>query len=227
MLFCPFLIKIKKQIRKLRKKNVIDSIIFDVDGTLWDSTDTVARAWNRILEQKTDLKPTLTGDTLKGLFGRLLPDIAAVIFEKYPREHQLELIDLCCEEEHRELLAHPAPVYDTLEETLRILSGKYPLYIVSNCQAGYIEVFLQATGLGGYFQDHLCPGDTGQAKAENIGIITRRHNLKAPVYVGDTAGDQDACRKARVPFVFASYGFGTADHPDGTIRRPLDLTHLF
>lgn len=159
---------------------MIDSIIFDVDGTLWDSTDIVARAWNRILEQETDLEPTLTGATLKGLFGRLLPDIAAVIFEKYEKQRQLELIDLCCEEEHRELLAYPAPVYDTLEEALQILSERYPLYIVSNCQAGYIEVFLKATGLGCYFQDHLCPGDTGKAKAENIRTIIRRHNLKSP-----------------------------------------------
>ncbi len=206
---------------------MIDSIIFDVDGTLWDSTDTVARAWNRILQQETDLEPTITGNTLKGLFGRLLPDIAAVLFEKYPRERQLTLIDLCCAEEHRELLAHPAAVYDTLEEALEILSKRYPLFIVSNCQAGYIEVFLEATGLGRYFQDHLCPGDTGQAKAENIAAITAKHGLKAPVYVGDTAGDQKACKKAGVPFVFASYGFGSAEQPEYTIERPLDLTRLF
>ena len=165
--------------------------------------------------------------SLKDLFGRLLPDIAAVIFEKYEKQRQLELIDLCCEEEHRELLAHPAPVYETLEEALQILSQRYPLYIVSNCQAGYIEVFLKATGLGRYFQDHLCPGDTGKAKAENIRTIVRRHGLKSPVYVGDTSGDQKACQSAGVPFVFASYGFGTAEQPEYTIKKPLDLTSLF
>lgn len=204
-----------------------DSIIFDVDGTLWDSTDTVARAWNRIIEQETAKKSELTGKTLKGLFGRLLPDIAAVIFSEYPRERQLELIDLCCAEEHRELLAHPAPVYETLKETLQILSERYPLFIVSNCQAGYIEVFLEATGLGSCFRDHLCPGDTGQAKAENITAIIKKHHLKSPVYVGDTAGDQAACRTAGVPFVFASYGFGTVQNPDYFIHRPIDLAELF
>ena len=104
-----------------------DSIIFDVDGTLWDSTDAVARAWNRIIEQETGKRSELTGDTLKGLFGRLLPDIAAVIFADYEKDRQLALIDLCCEEEHRELLSHPAPVYETLTETLEFLSGRYPL----------------------------------------------------------------------------------------------------
>ena len=63
----------------MEEKLLIDSIIFDVDGTLWDSTDVVADAWNQIMEKETDMTPNLTGTVLKGLFGRLLPDIAAVI----------------------------------------------------------------------------------------------------------------------------------------------------
>ena len=118
---------------------MIDSIIFDVDGTLWDSTDVVADAWNQIMEKETDMTPNLTGAVLKGLFGRLLPDIAAVIFHEYPKERQLELIDACCAKEHEALLATPAPVYPGLVDALSILSRHYPLYIVSNCQAGYIS----------------------------------------------------------------------------------------
>lgn len=44
---------------------MIDSIIFDVDGTLWDSTDVVADAWNQIMEKETDMTPNLTGTVLK------------------------------------------------------------------------------------------------------------------------------------------------------------------
>ena len=35
----------------MEEKLLIDSIIFDVDGTLWDSTDVVADAWNQIIEK--------------------------------------------------------------------------------------------------------------------------------------------------------------------------------
>ena len=80
----------------MEEKLLIDSIIFDVDGTLWDSTDVVADAWNQIMEKETDMTPNLTGTVLKGLFGRLLPDIAAVVFREYPKERQLELIAASC-----------------------------------------------------------------------------------------------------------------------------------
>ena len=53
----------------------MDSIIFDIDGTIWNSTDVVAMAWNKALE-KENLDVRVTADQLKGLFGRLLPDIA-------------------------------------------------------------------------------------------------------------------------------------------------------
>lgn len=205
---------------------MIDSIIFDVDGTLWDSTDVVAAAWNDIITRQTKKPSSLTGDSLKKLFGKLLPDIAAVIFADEPVEEQLRLIDLCCEEEHDALLRTPAPTYPELENTLKLLSGKYRLFIVSNCQAGYIEVFLEATGLGHYFEDHLCPGDTGNAKAANISEIVKTHHLQSAVYVGDTAGDYQATKEAGLPFIFASYGFGTVDTPDAVIIAPGELPEV-
>ena len=205
----------------------MDSIIFDVDGTLWDSTAICADAWNTIIKQETDLDLHITEKTLKGLFGRLLPDIAKAIFPDYSTERQLYLIDQCCQEEHRALLAHCAPLYPELEETLKELSKKYRLFIVSNCQAGYIEVFLKSSKLGPYFEGHLCPGDTGNAKADNILQIIRDYNLNSPVYVGDTDGDYKATKAAGIPFVYAAYGFGAVSTPDYTIKQPKELLNIF
>lgn len=203
---------------------MIDSIIFDLDGTLWDSTDVVAKAWNCVIAEETDLDLRVTGDDLKNLFGRLLEDIAAVIFAEEPKERQQELIDLCCQEQHRALLRNPGFVYERLEDTLKILSEKYRLFIVSNCQAGYIEVFLKSTGLSRYFEGHLCPGDTAKPKASNIKTIMDTYELKSPVYVGDTVGDFQASKEAGLPFIFASYGFGQVEQPDAIITSPMDLT---
>ena len=87
-------------------------------------------------------------------------------------------------------------------------------------------MFLKATGLSRYFAGHLCPGDTGVAKAENLMLISQKYHLQAPVYVGDTMGDFEACQKAGVPFIFASYGFGDVPVPDARIESPFDLVAL-
>lgn len=208
---------------------VTDSIIFDVDGTLWDSTDVVADAWNTVIRNYTGVNSAITGDILKNLFGKTMDHIAAILFPNEPRERQLELINRCGEYENEYLQTHRGNLYPNLEQVLDTLSSRYSLYIVSNCQAGYIESFLSCTGLGHYFQDHLCPGDTGEGKAYNIREIVRRNHLKAPIYVGDTAGDYTAVKEANpdMPFVFAAYGFGKVDNPDYTISSPSDLLHLF
>ena len=204
----------------------MDSIIFDVDGTLWDSTDVVARAWTQYLREKEHMEIEITSQKLMTLFGQLLPDIAKALFPDLSEEEQLRVIDACCQAEHEALLKECAPLYEDLEQTLQKLSAEYPLFIVSNCQAGYIEVFLQATGFSKYFKGHLCPGDTGMAKAENITRIVDDYHLNSPVYVGDTMGDYEACRKAGVPFIFASYGFGTVPEPYAVIQKPMDLIPL-
>ena len=100
----------------------MDSIIFDIDGTIWNSTDVVAMAWNKALE-KENLDVRVTADQLKGLFGRLLPDIAKAILPEQTEAEQLRVIDICCQAEHDLLRAMGAPVYDGLEETLKELTS--------------------------------------------------------------------------------------------------------
>lgn len=205
----------------------MDSIIFDVDGTLWDSTGIVARAWTDYLKNKEHMENMeITSDRLKSLFGQLLPEIAAKLFPDKPKAEQLRLIENCCAAEHAALELECAPLYEGLSQVLTTLSKHFPLFIVSNCQAGYIELFLKMTGFGHLFKGHLCPGDTGEAKAENIMKIVEKYKLSSPIYVGDTMGDFRACQKAGVPFVFASYGFGDVETPDYQIGCPAELLTL-
>ncbi len=207
-------------------KHHIDGIIFDVDGTLWDSTEVVAVAYNRTIEQYTDSRTRVTADDLKKLFGKPMDEIFAAILPEVPAEDRVLIGEKCFEQEHLELEKTPGTPYPHLEETLQALSQKVPLFIVSNCQAGYIELFLRKTGLGSYFRDHLCFGQTGTSKGQTILRLMQKNGLHAPVYVGDTQGDADACTEAGIPFVFAEYGFGEAAHPDWRIQSLAELPAL-
>src|SRR5699024_11748956 len=116
--------------------------------------------------------------------------------------------------------------YKVYESTLTTLIRKYDLYIVSNCQAGYIESFYAYHQLGNYFKDEENPGRTGLSKGENIKLVIERNKLRNPVYIGDTAGDQTAAAYAEIPFIFADYGFGQVETYDGKINQLEELPSL-
>ena len=63
-------------------------------------------------------------------------------------------------------------------------------------------------------------------KGKNIMKICRDYKLKAPVYVGDTMGDYNACLEAEVPFIWAAYGFGQVDIPWKRIDIPAELLEI-
>lgn len=205
-----------------------DSILLDIDGTLWNSTPIVAEAWNEVLASREDVPGTLTAHRLTQLFGRTLNTIADILFPFLEQEERYTLIRACCEREHEYLRASEEEIlYPGAADTIRALSENYKLFIVSNCQAGYIELFLEKTGLGPCITDFECPGYTGLGKGENIRLVVERNHLKNPVYVGDTRGDQEAAVSAKVPFCYAAYGFGEAEQPDYTIQKFSDLLTIF
>ena len=205
----------------------MDSIIFDLDGTLWDSTIKAAEAWNDAIREHNMTKPYITAPLLQSLFGQTLPDIAVALFPTLSVEERLKLIDRCCKRHYELLLCDSDAPYPNAETTLQYLASKYSLFVVSNCLAGYIEIFLKVTNLGKYFKDHLCPGDTGEAKAYNISKIISRNQLSSAIYVGDTNGDYKAATAAGIPFVHAAYGFGQPEGFDYSINDLSDLAKLF
>lgn len=183
-----------------------DGIIFDMDGTLWDSAENVARAWNEAVG-----RDMFTERDIKSVMGLTMTTIAERLFPNEPEEKRQEFLDRCCECENKYLRAHGGRLFPDTVSTLETLSKSYPLFIVSNCQAGYIEAFLEFYKLGELFSDRLCWGDDHLEKSDNIRLIMERNSLKKALYVGDTQGDCDSAYKAGAEFAHAAYGFGTAD----------------
>lgn len=205
----------------------MDSIIFDLDGTLWDSRKTVAKSWTKVVRDAACSRTEVTEDDLRGTMGLQIRDIASILFGDLSEEQRMELILACCERENTELKREGGILFEGLEETLEVLSKKYRLFIVSNCQEGYIESFYAYHGLERYFEDFENPGRTGLSKGENIRLVMERNNLKAPVYVGDTQKDQEAAKYAGIPFVYAAYGFGDVDDWEYRIESINELVGLF
>ena len=187
-----------------------DSLIFDLDGTLWDTTDIIKLTWNKILSDYPYIREPITKEELEKCMGLNLTEISRRLFPMCNENMQEELITKCCDLEVEILSQRGGSLYPTHEE-LRKLSQKLPLYIVSNCQSGYIESFFKGNNTSKYFKDFECAGSTGLSKGENIKLVMERNHLSSPAYMGDTAGDLEGAEVAGIPFIFASYGFGQAE----------------
>lgn len=189
-------------------KNTFDSIIFDLDGTLWDSTGNVALAWEKARQQVDYVQDAVTVESVRAVTGMAYDAIFEMLLPDMDAEKRDYFKAVCAKSEIDTLNELGGDLYPGLDDTIKYLASKYKLYIVSNCQNGYIETFLSHCPVAGYFLDHQCYGTKGQPKAENIKDIVNDHQLKTPVYIGDTTGDRDSAAKAGVPFIYANYGFG-------------------
>jgi phosphoglycolate phosphatase len=208
-------------------KNKFDGIIFDLDGTLWDSTGNVAIAWQEAIAKVDYVDEVMTREKIRSITGLAYNVIFDTLFAYLDIEKRTELMNLCAKSELATLHTKGGELYPSLDETLSYLAARYRLFIVSNCQSGYIEVFLKLSNVGHYFSGHQCYGTKGNPKAENIKDIVNDYQLKAPVYVGDTKGDYDSATTAGVPFIFADYGFGKVEMgPVATISAFAELTSI-
>ena len=201
-------------------------IIFDMDGTLWDSAAGVAESWNEaILAYGYERKPLTAGD-IQSVMGKTMEDIADILFPELNVMQRKELLDLCCRPENDYLRRHGGVLYPDIRKTMEKLKVNYHLYIVSNCQAGYIEAFLDYYKFHDLIEDIECYGNNDKPKGENIALLYQRNNLEDAVYVGDIQGDYDASMSAGVRFIHAGYGFGKVEADVPEIQKFSDLIEV-
>lgn len=189
------------------RKDLPDSLIFDMDGTLWDAVETYTLAWNLFFEKhlmdqrlkKSDLDKLMGMEEAKFL-EKVLPGISAdKRSSRYQEvvEIQYDLIDKI-----------GGKIYEGVLEYLPSLSKKYSLFIVSNCPKYTIRHFMKYAKIEPYIRDSVSHGQNYKTKHENIRFLVDAYNLKAPVYIGDTKSDMEQSGRAGLPFIFMNYGFG-------------------
>lgn len=213
--------------RNIGGKMQAESIILDVDGTLWDSTELVAKSWNRAIQDTGITHIEVTAEELKTLFGRTMKEIADVALEGCSEDEKEKIMELCCQYEHEDLENDDCNIlYPNVKETIIKLSKTHRVFIVSNCQSGYIEMFLKKTNLTEYVTDIECFGNTGKGKGENIRLIMERNHSNSACYVGDIRGDYEASCQAGIPFILAEYGFGDVPESEWKIKDFSELLNI-
>ena len=209
----------------LNKLPEIEDVIFDLDGTLWDSCAGVAQAWTKVAGMLGYSIKFLTDD-IKNFMGLSGSEIKKILKRDFKITDE-KFFQECVKEEVNTLCKENTQLYKNVEETLSILKqNNKRLFIVSNCQEGYIEKFLQIYNLKKYFNDFLCSGNVFKNKTCALSFLKDKYQIEKFIYVGDLEKDFDACFNNGGDFVFAAYGFGKDNNYLNKIDKILQLPKL-
>jgi phosphoglycolate phosphatase len=202
-----------------------DALIFDLDGTLWDAAEPTARGWNAALEE-LGAQTRVTVEGIRSVAGTPFVGCVEILVPELcpPAQETLHALD---EREKTAIAESGGTLFPGVQSGLTALRAKYPLYLVSNCQDWYLELFFEKSGLRECFTGADCNGLSGLSKAGMLRCLAESRGLQDAVYVGDTQGDHDSTREAGLSFAFAGYGFGSVSETDLTFGSFDEVTRYY
>jgi len=200
-----------------------DALIFDLDGTLWDTCATCADTWNRVLGRLGIAYRPINAADVRSVAGQPHTEGVRRVFVGLSEDQIRSISEATQIEDNLAIARSGGGLYPGVREHVPRLRALLPLMIVSNCQRGYIEIFLSTSGLAAHFSDFECWGNTGQTKSANLRALIERNRLRSPWFIGDTEADFEAARDNGLRFIHASYGFGEVFACEHRITRFTEL----
>lgn len=191
--------------------NKPDSLILDMDGTLWDNINSYATAWTMGME-KLGKQITIKREDIIGLMGKEAKVMLNTLVPEWTEEQHDKLFEYVTESYHEIVPTMTPKVYDGVIDGLSILSKNYKLFLLSNCEEDGLVHFMNHTNTNHLITDYMEHGMNFMPKHHNIKHLIDKHNLESPVYIGDTDSDSRESGKANIPFVFMTYGFGETEN---------------
>ena len=202
-----------------------EMVIFDLDGTLWETEKITHKTANAVLK-RYDSNKEVTLEVIKNAMGTNFEKTAEMYMPYYDKEKREKILGEMIFLNSKILSEFGGNVYENLKETLDNLIKKYKLAIVSNCGSGYIEAFLNSSKLEDYFIDFMAASKHKITKAQAIRQVMEKNNIYSAIYVGDTINDYKATINAEVDFIQAKYGFGEDIYIEYSIKDIIELPEL-
>lgn len=183
-------------------------IIFDMDGTLVDTSVYTIPACGKASEEQA--LPVPCDEAIKESIGycseeyyrRILPGFPQETLDGYAmRVHDLQKVGI------RTL--GQGILFAGVREMLQALKdGEARLYIASTGELNYVQLALESAGIMELFSGIFAGEPSKEAMAARIKAISPESPW---AFVGDRFIDSNAARAARMPSVFAGWGFTLAE----------------
>ncbi len=204
----------------------IDSIIFDMDGTLWNATDSYAKIWN-VTCHDFGMEAGFMGKDLVQFMGMSIESIIEHLLGRNMTVDKAVFLKRLMENEDALMPQLGGVMFSGVKESLEKLSVDFRLFMLSNCSARGLKNFVNYTGTAHLFEGLLTQGERPVEKCENLQYLASKFSLKNPTYVGDTQGDCNQCHAAGMPFTYAAWGFGHCDNAEWKFNTIEEMTMNF
>lgn len=208
-----------------------DVILFDVDGTLLDTSRGILLSLEETLDKYGIDYSFLTAEDRETFIG---PPMELSMERWFGIKGEMNA-DICAgyRKHYREVNLMTASPYEGIETMLDdLIDSGFTLGVASYKKQDYLMTILEGFGLDKYFKS-ICGSDyTGElTKADIIHNCLRELDVEdrsRVLMVGDTCYDSVGAVDAGVDFCFAGWGFGKICECDPVMscERPADLPAL-
>ena len=208
---------------------MINTVLFDFDGTLVNTNDAIIASWQHTYLHYTGREASLEritscfGEPLLITMAREFPGVdpaeSAEVYRRFQVEHTDELVK----------------VFDGIPELLEALKEEgYRIAIVTSRTRESANRYLDMLGIGGYFEDMVSCDDTHAHKPNPEPILLCLAKLgitkDEAIMIGDSPFDMKCANNAGVKSVLVDWRI-TSDNAsliddaraDFEIAKPLDL----
>lgn len=195
-------------------------IIFDMDGTLVNSSLTIANAINHV-RKNLGFEPMEQEYILKRVNDHTLnPAQTFYHTRSFEAHHEQWFTEYYTKNHENELV-----LYDGIKELLESLKEKgHALAVATNAYRGSTIESLTHLDIHKYFDALACYDDVPQGKPHPDMLYKilddLNHSKEKSLFIGDGPRDEMASRKADIPYIMVDWGF--TDHSDA-VRSVGDL----
>ena len=214
---------------------MIDTVLFDFDGTIMDTNDVIIGSWQHVYRTLRGKEGDL--DYILSTFGEPLEYSMETSFPEVPMEESVKIY----RDWHRERFLDMIRLFPGVTEMLQeVYARGYKMGIASSRLRVTLEQGLNKYDLGKYFDAIVAVEDTENAKpAPDIALKTLEMLDAKPenaIMVGDSRLDLLCARNAGVPSVLVGWSatlagktkedFAPGEAPDYIIEKPSDLLEI-
>ena len=192
--------------------SMMKTIIFDIDGTIFDTKKGIINCLNDVLnaygqetinktEEDKYIGPAIKDSLMK--FNGFSEEMAAEATREYRRKYVAKYV------------GESIP-YDGLKELLEYLKNNhYRICIATMKTQAQVERLFETFGVTDFFaRIETAKESGGYTKVNMLESIKAKYPQDKMIFVGDTMGDYKAAVKTEIPFVYAKYGYGELETGD-------------